>query len=695
MNKLQMNKIRCILVLLVCSMAGTFFSSTVNAGLSEDLFDVLIDVTKNSGLESAGVGEDDPAHLTIVKAFASKVAGKLSLFLVNEIAKDAVRDELQRKIETAIFKNYTAGSLSKLGQLGKLGVDVFVGVVVDVTADVVKEALGGEINHSANYAAWSIQQVKVLWAAKKGVHYAVLEQALITGGQVYRVIELNAELNKIWDGNKEKEALLNASRIILERSSIYKRVARECTWPIKECKETVENEIRQKMNAALKIGGGIFSSDKKIFGADQFIEARISALKSSDNNKYPVAYGLIGKIQENPKTAEAYAVLAKQFVADNFYNDGSFNSNNEAGRFNIEIDRALTRTNDENKIFTDIASNNWAAQDIKILFDNNIINGFSDGEFKPKNNVSIGQFLSMATKALLYETHKITIDKYKKIDEIDFTNYVEFLNGINIDIDYSDINNYSKGTLDRPVTRGYIAKVLTLIIRSRKKLLPFDYRKSDGDWDSYSDFLSRSCIVKGKKDQDLAGHMKYAPYDKITRDELSVMLVKAIDVARGIPLKCDARKKYSLNKAASLAEMLFKDGYQKKVSAGNIGDINSLHIAGVHSGIDYRAPKGANLYAPLNSKVVVSDISNGMLVLQAKDSNVIFLHLSEIEVLLDSEIDRGELIGKIGSTLYKTNEITGSHLHIETRKTERKGSDVPGVHLDSFEPSGKIWGEVS
>lgn len=54
----------------------------------------------------------------------------------------------------------------------------------------------------------------------------------------------------------------------------------------------------------------------------------------------------------------------------------------------------------QTKIFPDVASNHWAAAQIKELSQNGVIVGYPDGTFKPDANVTRAEFASMAIRAL-------------------------------------------------------------------------------------------------------------------------------------------------------------------------------------------------------------------------------------------------------------------------------------------------------
>lgn len=57
--------------------------------------------------------------------------------------------------------------------------------------------------------------------------------------------------------------------------------------------------------------------------------------------------------------------------------------------------------------FPDVASNHWAAKEIKLLSEQGVIVGYPDGTFKPDENVTRAEFASMAIKALGQEHTRV------------------------------------------------------------------------------------------------------------------------------------------------------------------------------------------------------------------------------------------------------------------------------------------------
>lgn len=82
-----------------------------------------------------------------------------------------------------------------------------------------------------------------------------------------------------------------------------------------------------------------------------------------------------------------------------------------------------------------------------------------------------------------------------------------------------------------------------------------------------------------------------------------------------------------------------------------------------HSGMDIAADEGIPVIAPARGKVIeLGDFFfSGNLVYMDHGQGMIslFAHLSEINVTLGQQINKGDVIGKVGAT----GRVTGPHLH--------------------------------
>jgi murein DD-endopeptidase MepM/ murein hydrolase activator NlpD len=89
---------------------------------------------------------------------------------------------------------------------------------------------------------------------------------------------------------------------------------------------------------------------------------------------------------------------------------------------------------------------------------------------------------------------------------------------------------------------------------------------------------------------------------------------------------------------------------------------------GQHNGADIKAPSGTTVYAANTGKVVLSeylpDLRGNCIVID-HGCNVfsIYMHLSQRNASEGDEVQKGEVIGKVGATGF----VTGPHLHWEIR----------------------------
>ena len=102
----------------------------------------------------------------------------------------------------------------------------------------------------------------------------------------------------------------------------------------------------------------------------------------------------------------------------------------------------------------------------------------------------------------------------------------------------------------------------------------------------------------------------------------------------------------------------------------------------MHHGLDLAAPEGSEVFAVRNGTVV--DIGEdrllGTYIILSHDNSWVSLygHLSSVTTTLDSEVQSGSMIGRVGTT----GQSTGPHLHFELRQGGQ--SRDPASLLRSF-----------
>jgi murein DD-endopeptidase MepM/ murein hydrolase activator NlpD len=135
-----------------------------------------------------------------------------------------------------------------------------------------------------------------------------------------------------------------------------------------------------------------------------------------------------------------------------------------------------------------------------------------------------------------------------------------------------------------------------------------------------------------------------------------------------------ARIKLARTQAEHLTHTLLRVPIRKPVS-GDI-DVSSpfgvradpfLHVAAMHTGLDFRGESGEAIHVTANGTVVNAGWSGGYgRMIEVDHGNGLstrYGHLSEIDVKVGDEVHIGEVIGRMGST----GRSTGPHLHYETR----------------------------
>ncbi|MCK5822723.1 MAG: M23 family metallopeptidase [Bacteroidales bacterium] len=107
----------------------------------------------------------------------------------------------------------------------------------------------------------------------------------------------------------------------------------------------------------------------------------------------------------------------------------------------------------------------------------------------------------------------------------------------------------------------------------------------------------------------------------------------------------------------------------------------------MHTGIDLTAPTGTKIYATGDGKVIKSGISKGgygkrVIINHNFGYKTVYAHLNKIVVRAGQKINRGELIGFVGST----GVSTAPHLHYEVRRNNKPVNPV-NYYFNDITPS--------
>jgi murein DD-endopeptidase MepM/ murein hydrolase activator NlpD len=88
-----------------------------------------------------------------------------------------------------------------------------------------------------------------------------------------------------------------------------------------------------------------------------------------------------------------------------------------------------------------------------------------------------------------------------------------------------------------------------------------------------------------------------------------------------------------------------------------------------HAGLDIAAPSGAPVVAAASGEVILATPDGGpygihVVVEHAGGLRTLYAHLSQLAIAAGQSVQRGQVIGRVGSTGFST----GPHLHFEVRQ---------------------------
>lgn len=110
--------------------------------------------------------------------------------------------------------------------------------------------------------------------------------------------------------------------------------------------------------------------------------------------------------------------------------------------------------------------------------------------------------------------------------------------------------------------------------------------------------------------------------------------------------------------------------------------------SGKHEGVDYAAPTGAVVVAPVDGKVVKvgqcwgAAFGQHSVLMKVAGGHLLFAHLSSNSVKVGQVLAVGDIIGKVGAD----GNVTGPHLHMELQAGpgwKRGGGLDPQAILDA------------
>lgn len=172
--------------------------------------------------------------------------------------------------------------------------------------------------------------------------------------------------------------------------------------------------------------------------------------------------------------------------------------------------------------FRDLDSTHWASDYVQYLVAQGAISGYSDGTFRPSDNVTRAQFAKMLIGAMGWEFQVPTSPTFTDVgaDQWAYA-YIETA------VAHGVISGYSDGTFrpNNTVTRAQVAK---MIVQARNWSLDGETGTSFsdiayGDWAyNYADIASAAGVMNGYSDGT------FRPYASATRAQIAKILASAI-----------------------------------------------------------------------------------------------------------------------------------------------------------------------
>lgn len=111
---------------------------------------------------------------------------------------------------------------------------------------------------------------------------------------------------------------------------------------------------------------------------------------------------------------------------------------------------------------------------------------------------------------------------------------------------------------------------------------------------------------------------------------------------------------------------------ERPVSGGYISSYyGEDRISSKHKGLDIAENLGEDIVASFEGKVIYAGYNDGgygnlVIIQHSNDMKTYYAHLNDINVSINQEVKKGEIIGTVGSTGYST----GPHIHFELRIDE-------------------------
>ncbi|SFJ54157.1 S-layer homology domain-containing protein [Halobacillus dabanensis] len=173
-----------------------------------------------------------------------------------------------------------------------------------------------------------------------------------------------------------------------------------------------------------------------------------------------------------------------------------------------------------NSFFNDVSSNYWAYDEIKQLNKEGIINGYSDGNFGPADNVTRAQVAKMVGESLNLQPS--STNQFKDVSSSHWA-----YGYINAAVKAGLVTGYENGTFkpDEAITRAEIAAIINRAFEFSNDSSSYSFNDMRSSHWAYDDVyvLASNSITSGYVDNT------FRPNEEATRAEFSAFLYRALN----------------------------------------------------------------------------------------------------------------------------------------------------------------------
>ena len=176
---------------------------------------------------------------------------------------------------------------------------------------------------------------------------------------------------------------------------------------------------------------------------------------------------------------------------------------------------------------TDI-DNHWAKEVIEKLVAKKIVLGYEDGTYKPQNDITRAEFITLVNKAL-------ELEEKAEIDFSDVTEEDWYFAEVSKAVAAGYIAGYADGTMqpNKPISRQEAAKVMVAAFDTKEEVEKNNENKAEEftDADKISDWANEY-VTEAKAKGYITGFEdgSFAPLDNILRGETAQLLVNVLSM---------------------------------------------------------------------------------------------------------------------------------------------------------------------